>query len=391
MFGLEEADLPVTYEGEPEAEPAAARAHSGYLDAVLSEYESAGIERVESPGLVPIEAEPWRRPETLLDAEELIAELRASVREKDSVILRAALLNVDLQQEIETANSQTGELQQKLTEAVKTSESLTTKAAAKAASPPGTWRSDADAARMEQQFRLAQKALEKEFARLKDELVVTKGELHRSNQQLEMQARNRRVEAAQASAKISTLERQVNETVTAANAAGAEHVISGARARTRLTFATAVTAVILLAFGIWSQLGLGHSNPAPAAVVHAEETPAPEIHTARYVTPSSAPAEAGQLTSFGGSQAAFQRSLGRLNEVLSVPTGRTPEQVLRDVRQSAAKAGIKVCEFEWNGGQPALVYGGGGASLDSSLNRCASAVESFVAGKAPTAKQNPDH
>jgi hypothetical protein len=236
-------------------------------------------------------------------------------------------------------------------------------------------------------------------------LVVTKGELHRAAQQLEANARARRVEAAQASAKISQLERQVQETVSAAHAAGAEHSQNGARIRTRLSLAAALAAVVLLAVGIWSQFGT-HTNPAEEQT-HSD-TPGPEIHAARYVTPSSQSSNSqssnaqssnsslsnssssksssssssspADLSQFGGgsSQAAFQRSLGRLNNALSIPVGRTPEQVLREVRLRGAKAGAKVCDFEWNGGQPAMVFGGGGLSLDASLSRCATAVEDFV-------------
>jgi hypothetical protein len=310
-----------------------------------------------------------------------------------------------MRQELDSQKNQAQELQEKLVKAVKTNESLTS-AAAQAASTRGNWRTDADAARMEQQFRLAQKALEREHARVKDELVVTKGELHRANQQLEAHNRARRVEAAQASAKISQLERQVEETVSAAHAAGAEHSQNGARIRTRLSLAAALAAVVMLAVGIWSQFGT-HANSSQEQT-HSD-TPEPEIHAARYVTPSSsngsqpngssskgsssngsssAQSLPSDLSQFGGgSQAAFQRSLGRLNNALSIPVGRTPEQLLREVRQKGAKTGIRVCDFEWNGGQPAVVYGGaGGLSLDASLNRCAAAVEDFV-NATPSQKQ----
>jgi len=144
-----------------------------------------------------------------------------------------------------------------------------------------------------------------------------------------------------------------------------------------------LAAVVMLGFGIWSQFGT-HANPS-AEQTHSD-TPAPEIHAARYVTPSSSagssssPSSPADLSRFsGGSSAAFQRSLGRLNNALLIPVGRTPEQLLREVRQRGAKAGVRVCDFEWNGGQPAVVYGGsGGLSLDASLNRCATAVEDFV-------------
>jgi cytoskeletal protein RodZ len=199
----------------------------------------------------------------------------------------------------------------------------------------------------------------------------------------------------------------VQETVSAAHAAGAEHTLNGARIRTRLSLAAALAAAIMLAVGIWSQLGhtasaAGSDGTSGSAQTTSQSTPttanttepAPvEFHAAKYVatTSSTGPSTGSSTGQFGGPQPSFQKSLGRLNNALSVPTGRTPEQVLRDVRQRGAKAGVRLCDFEWNGGQPALVYGGGsGISLDASLNRCAAAVEDFVsAASAPN--KNPGH
>jgi hypothetical protein len=64
--------------------------------------------------------------------------------------------------------------------------------------------------------------------------------------------------------------------------------------------------------------------------------------------------------------------------------------VLKEVREKNAKSGVSVCDFEWNGGQPALIYKGtAGLTLDASLNRCAIAVEEFIAGSG--AIKSPGH
>jgi hypothetical protein len=331
---------------------------------------------------------------------ELIARLRKTVAEKDYALLQASLSNVDLRQELDETKSQTQELEKQLTVTLKANEALTRKASEQAAAAKGNWRSDADAARREQQFRVAQKALEKEHARVKEELVVTKGELHRATQQVEAHARARRMEAAQASAKIARLEGQVTETATAASAAGAELTKNGRKVRTRLSAAAGIAALILAVVGVWSWYSGSHAAASDGQTTVAPTTT--DIHTAKYVTPATPKSSARPATSFeaanaqlansrfGGSQASFSSALGRLNNSLAGMTATAPELVLKEVREKNAKSGVSVCDFEWNGGQPALIYKGtAGLTLDASLNRCAIAVEEFIAGSG--AIKSPGH
>ncbi len=326
-----------------------------------------------SDAVLDIDGKPMKDPR------ELIARLRKTVAEKDKALLEASLNNVDLREELDQAKTQSTDLQKQLVDTLKENESLSKRSADQAPATKGNWRSDADAARMEQQFRLAQKALEREHARIKEELVVTKGELHRATQQIEVQAEARRIESAQASAKMATLERQVAETASAASAAGAQLSLSSTRVKTRLAAAAGVTALLMATAGSWVWFSGTHAAPESQ---HASVAAEPEIHAATYVTPRTSSQTNAQLLNSqfgGGSQAAFQNALGRLNNVLSGMTGRTPEDLLKEVRRSNAKTDPSLCNFEWNGGQPALVYtGAGGVSMDASLNRCAAAVQDYL-------------
>jgi len=70
----------------------------------------------------------------------------------------------------------------------------------------------------------------------------------------------------------------------------------------------------------------------------------------------------------------FTQSLDRLNSALTAFPGLTPTEVLRQV--SALPGNNSVCAFQWNSGNPALVFKGGNqGSLAQSLERCAQAVE----------------
>jgi hypothetical protein len=337
----------------------------------------------------PNEGAPLSVPLDAQDPKEAIAALRRMLAERDHALLRTALVNSDLKQELDDTKTTALELKQQLTTVVKTNESLTARAAEQAASTKGAAPTADEVLRMKTQFRRAQKALEKEYSRVKEELVMVKGDAFRAQQQLEIEARARRAEAAQASVKISALQQQMEEVAKASFAEATSRTHT--EKKTRLWVAVGSFAgLVMLVVGLWSQFGGSRVQaeqlaPAPPA----QRDSAPPASSQQITLPaglvaagsssSAAPASPGGTF---GPQPSFQRSLNRLNNVLSGPLGRSPEQVLKEVRQNYAKSGKHVCDFEWNGGQPALLYSGaGGGTLDSSLNLCSAAVEQYVAHK----------
>lgn len=323
------------------------------------------------------------------DPKEAIAALRRLLAERDHALLRSALVNSDLQQELDDTKITTSELKQQLTTVVKTNESLTARAAEQAASTKASGATADEVLRMKTQFRRAQKALEKEYSRVKDELVRVKGEAFRATQQLEIESRARRAEAAQASVKYSALQQQMEEVAKASFAEATSRTHTEKKTKVWVAVASAA-GLVMLAAALWTQFGgtrvQAEQRPLDTAAAQESASPAPAPPVALpkgLVASGSSPSNASPApVSTFGAQPSFQRSLSRLNNVLSGPIGRSPEQLLKDVRQTYAKAGKRICDFEWNGGQPALLYSGaGGGTLDSSLNSCSSAVEQYLSHK----------
>lgn len=87
------------------------------------------------------------------------------------------------------------------------------------------------------------------------------------------------------------------------------------------------------------------------------------------VWPPDSPAKA-QAPDFSG-------SVDRLNDALGQFPNQNPRDVLMRVRKENAARGIDVCSFEWNEGEPSLVYGSrrGHVALDAVMGNCAQAVE----------------
>jgi hypothetical protein len=156
------------------------------------------------------------------------------------------------------------------------------------------------------------------------------------------------------------------------------------RKRFRLAGTAVSIAVLILIWGVWSQLPESTTPrpvkaelPKPAPVLAQREVPATPV-------PDSKPAPSSRVR--------FEASLSRLNRALLYAPSGSPEQVLRTIRQNGAEgwSGGKtppVCDFSWNYGQPALLYHAG-IPLDVALNQCAAAVESYVFPKITKAPAN---
>jgi len=125
----------------------------------------------------------------------------------------------------------------------------------------------------------------------------------------------------------------------------------------------AAAVVVALAVG-WSQMS-AQSNAAASAPPLSAQAPNPSrsqpVIPAQFATP----------------QHEFQGALGRLNNALANFSEDRPEDVLADVRRRMSASDPSVCAFNWNNGQPALLYGGQtkSVSLASTLTKCAQAVE----------------
>jgi hypothetical protein len=391
MFELKEteAPLPNTTEGSPDQDVEVGVRAIALGQYRAGRYASRQYDRdQEEPEEIVLPAPP-ELPNTVdsQDPKEAIAALRRLLAERDHALLKTALINSDLKQELDETKTATVELKQQLTTAVKTNESLTARAAEQAASTKGNAPTADEVLRMKAQFRRAQKALEKEYSRVKDELVRVKGEAFRATQQLEIEARARRAEAAQASVKIAAMQQQMEEVAKASFAEATSR--SSTEKKTRLWVGLGSAAgLAMLAFGLWTQFSgsrvqaeqrFGDQSAAPETVVGSAKPSAQGI-SLPGTTAAGSSAPAPNSTGVFEKQASFQRALSRLNNTLSGPIGRTPEQLLKDVRLKNALKGERVCDFDWNGGQPALLYSAGG-TLDGELNKCSAAVEQFLAHK----------
>ncbi len=77
----------------------------------------------------------------------------------------------------------------------------------------------------------------------------------------------------------------------------------------------------------------------------------------------------------------FDDSVDHLNMALARFPGQDQKQILTRVRDDNAARGINVCSFEWNQGEPRLLFGKGRdhVELDSVMDKCAEAVASAPA------------
>ncbi|MDQ1470050.1 MAG: hypothetical protein QOJ99_1530, partial [Bryobacterales bacterium] len=263
------------------------------------------------------------------DGEEILP-LQRLLQEKDQALFRATLSSTDLQRRLEQATLETENLRVELSEAQRPAEAL-------ARSTGLSLETQQEVNRQRKEWLRSQKTLEGDHAQCKAELVQLRGNSYKLQQQLELESRARRMEAAQSSAKICSLERSLSAANIELSKAYAAAGKSKARPRVGVAFAS-VTAIMVAAV-VWTQMPTAASAPV-APVARKEPVPL--------------------TTPYFQTGAGFQNSLGRLNEALSSFGNRSPEEILRDVRLRGADH--SVCAFQWNNGQPALLYGGEGVN-----------------------------
>jgi hypothetical protein len=290
-----------------------------------------------------------------LTPEEEVERLRQLLAEKDHAVIQAVTLNAEAQQELETSRAEALALRAEL-EIVKENPDA---AAAPVVSE--------EIVKITAQFRHAQKVLEREQGMLRSELVTVKARFQQAQAYLETERRARRAEASRAQGKIAALEQDLS----VAHTSVADSGKAGDRERAirvRLSAAAVVAALIVAGFFGWQRL------PASSVTAPADTASAP-VAAKQDEAPQTAPAVVpGSLLT---SQSGFQGALSNLNIALANYPERKPEDVLAEVRKRMGSKDPTLCAFEWNGGQPALMYGGKTktVSLATTLGRCAQAVE----------------
>ncbi len=316
-----------------------------------------------------------------------VSELRRQIKEKDHAILRAVLSVQDLQEQLAAEKEESLNLRTELS-SIRDSESSPVPEKAGAVHGPEkpslSPEAQVEVDRQRKEWAKIQRSLERQHNQRKTELATVRAQWFQTQQQLETESRARRLENAQASATISKLERNLSST---SEALTQVQRAPGPSVGKRIT-AVGVLATVMIGAGLmWTQFSAkagtaatatnlnagsaGASNPADTAAPNS--VPVKSAPGGAKPASSLKPIQAPPQAEF--SQASFQGSLSRLNRALSSYGNRPPQDVMREVRQRTGDQ--SVCAFQWNNGQPSLIYGSEGlhASLSSALTRCAAAVE----------------
>jgi hypothetical protein len=293
-----------------------------------------------------------------LSPEEELSTLRRLIAEKDHAVIRAVVTSSEMQNELETAKAESVKLKALLEVAKEKPQ------AAMQAEMNG------EILKLTAKFNHARKTLEREHNKVRSEVVTLRGQSQQLQQQLDNERKARQVESARAAGQIASLEHDLAVAYGEKSASG----MAQSRERAiRVRLGTAAVAAIVMVgaavFG-WSQMS-AKTGPAPAV---SEQAPL----AAGF---SGTKPSASNLSQFSGLQHGFQGALGDLNGALASFPDRRPEDVLAEVRRRNSVSDPSVCAFQWNGGQPALLYGGQNKSisLGGTLTKCAQAVEKLKA------------
>jgi len=276
---------------------------------------------------------------TNFDAEgDEAAKLKKSLIEKDHALLRVNLSESDLKQRLAEAKNEIARLTEN------------------ASIPEQTHQ--AETAKLNFDWQRTIRNQERDFSQ---RIANLKLQAHQNKQDFERERRSRRIESAQSSSKIAHLERELADALGALSKAR-ESAAAGIPTRILIAAAGVLLCCALGAWAFYRQ----PARPSAAAVLKATAA-LPSIPAPRPSRWNSAP------------EKGFAGGLDRLNAVLSGYRGRGAEDILRQVHKKWAKIDPTVCSFQWNNGQPALVYRGDGKQLDmaATLSRCADAVENF--------------
>jgi hypothetical protein len=309
----------------------------------------------------PVSRASWADQSSETDTEEE-RRLRQLVAEQERAALHASLAEFDLRQRLKDTEQKNVELQTQ----------LQTRSGGK---PPDAADSVSatEVAKLKLDWRRAMKGLEQENKEHKSELVLVKGQLHQAQRQLELENTARQGDATKSAAIIADLETDLEGTRNAGGKSGRTQ--SGRHSTGWRIAAIAITAGALtyaVAMRIMHASGAGTDpggNPASAAAAQPAETfSLPGVTPAGNSAPKSDPVSEPGLTG----------DLDRLNGAFAAFPGRQPEDILREIHRKAAKTDPGLCTFDWNNGQPSILYGGGGKlSLSASIDKCARAIEKY--------------
>ena len=190
---------------------------------------------------------------------------------------------------------------------------------------------------------------------------------------LEREKRARRSDSIAASARTNEMEEAL------AFAVATEAALSAGRVQTshRLQKGLIAAALVVLIGGsiLYEALHHRHSQTAPADAALASLTPAtsgfqrPEGRILKRPLSVEVPSTLSQ-----GEKVGLTQSLDRLNRALAGFPGMDPHEVLRQVSSSGRSS---ECAFNWNKGNPSLVFNGGSISISQTLDRCAQAIEKY--------------
>jgi hypothetical protein len=286
--------------------------------------------------------------------EEELLNLRRLLAEKDHAVIRAVVSTSEIQQELETAKAEAAALKAMLEVARE--------------KPQATSQTEmsGEILQLTAKFNHARKTLEREHNKVRSELTGVRAQAQQLQHHLDTERKARKIESARATGQIASLEKDLSVAYGEKSASSMAES-RGKTMRLRLGSAAAGVTVIAAAaiFG-WSQMS---AKTAPVASA-AEKTS--EVAGFSGSKPPTVIAAQFSAASHG-----FQGALGQLNNALANFPERQPEDVLADVRRRSSASDSSVCAFAWNGGQPALLYGGQtkSISLGATLTKCAQAVE----------------
>jgi hypothetical protein len=305
-------------------------------------------------------------PPAASEADE-VNRLRQLIHEKDHAMFRAVVSANELRGQLDETRAEADTLKLELAQVHRFAEGLKSADDSKEKLTAGKQALSPEAqeeiGRQRKEWMRVQKSLEREHLQRKAELVQVRGHWFATQQQLEQEVRARRSERGQTASRISSLERSLEAANTTIAGMRGEKGKSAVKRSLVTVFAIAALLVAVAVGGgvIWKQ--------APGAVVSASAT------GTMHPQPPQKAVEVPESVLFP--RKGIQASLGRLNRALSAFGSAPAEEVLRRARVQSGDPSI--CAFEWNHGQPSVIFNGGGLkeSLSASLNRCAVAVEGF--------------
>ena len=211
------------------------------------------------------------------------------------------------------------------------------------------------------------------------DLVRLQEQYRLAQMELARERKSHQIDKANASVIIARLEKAMAPARTASRSTVGD---AKRAARWRLFFAS----IVLISIAVGSFLAIQNNDFLTRQLsiwqVHAAPRPVSDSSGETNHPRRISAATVGALPSFGATSD-FSSAVSRLDRALSSLPGR-PEAILQAIHTQAIQStntapGSPVCDFEWNGGQPAIVYDGSGqsASLSGTLNSCAEAVENF--------------